>query len=157
MSNPTNSVSDLEFTIVADPLESVFGIEAGTTPQEITEVFEADHVVTEVYDDKDVSIDDKFEEVYSLAIASANATSAEIQFVEGKYKPRLSETTAQMLGVALAAAQAQSRVKEHKDKLSPEAKGVTVTNNNVIFADRNEALALLRAQREAKKAETDAK
>lgn len=135
-------------SIVQHPLEHVFGIAPNTTIVEQTPPPETiDPPEMPTYDDKDNEIDQKLEQIYNVAMGNVTTISGEMEIVEGKYKARIGEVTANMLSVALAATREKALVKAHKDKLKPSGSGMrgqigdnnTITNN-VIMADRNEIL-----------------
>jgi len=131
---------------IEHPLETVFGIESGTTVVEYNEFLPEPLVDMPNYDVKDDEIEGKLEQIYTTAIGQANTMADSIEVVEGRYKARMGEVTANMLNVALGAVREQRMMKEHKDKLSPFAKkqdGHTTTNNNLVIADRNEILRMI--------------
>lgn len=150
MSNPDEEDIDfVEERFIAHPMEEALGIEAGTTLSEYKPIQPAAVVEHEAYDDKDVSIEEKIEEVYAMAMSNAEVLSDEIERVEGKYKARMGEVAATMMNVALGAIREQSSIKQHKDKLKPGSGSVngsnnTITNNNLVVANRNEILELLK-------------
>jgi hypothetical protein len=98
------------------------------------------------YDAKDDEIEEKLEEIYTIAMDQVQTLGDEIERVEGKYKARMGEVSATMLNVALGAVREKSALKMHKDKLTPVAgsTGARTVNNtlNVVTADRNELLRL---------------
>jgi hypothetical protein len=129
------------------PLEDALDIESGTTMTEYKEVTPSAPVIAPTYDSKDAEIEGKLEEIYDLAISNVEIISGEIEIVEGKYKARMGEVTATMLNVALGAVREKRELKQHKDKSAIEAAaGGTphTVNNNLVVADRNEILRLLR-------------
>ncbi len=139
---------------IEHPLEEVFDLDPGTTIVEYKEVVPAEVVQMPNYDRKDDEIEEKLEEIYSVAMGQVAAIGDEMDRVEGKYKARVGEVTATMLNVALGAVREKSVLKMHKDKMMPVTKGGAVgdgshtVNNNLIVADRNE---ILRALLDAKK------
>lgn len=128
------------------PLEELFGIESGTTMVQYREVLPEKPVEMPTYDKKDDEIEIKLEEIYSVAMGQVSLVADEMDKVEGKYKARVGEVTATMLNVALGAVREKRMMKEHKDKLSPthhNDSSKTITNNNLVVADRNEILRAL--------------
>lgn len=129
------------------PLEAFFDIEPNTTMVEYHEVITEPLVEMPDYDDKDDEIELKLEEIYSVAMGQVSLVADTMDTVEGKYKARVGEVTATMLGVALGAVREKRMMKEHKDKLSTKSRtgpiGSPITNNNLIVADRNEILRML--------------
>jgi len=139
------------------PLEEVFDITPNTTMVEYKEVVAVDPVIPADYDEKDKDIEVKLEEIYNMAIEQSENIGDSIGSVEGKYKARMGEVTATMLNVALGAVRERRELKKHKDGMRVEqvgltydANGKTVTNNNLIVADRNEILEMLRKKNESK-------
>jgi hypothetical protein len=132
--------------IISHPLEDMFGITQNSTIVEYQELV-PDPVIEQLnYDSRDEDIDGKLENIYTIAIGQAEAISDEVEMVEGKFKARLAETSAQMLNVALGAVKEKRMMKEHKDKLSPVHRNMdvnNVTNNNLVIADRNDILRMI--------------
>jgi len=129
--------------MIAHPLEEVLDIEPNTTVVEYKEALLAEVVEMPNYDAKDNEIEDKLEEIYSVAMAQVQIISDETDRVEGRFKARMGEVTATMLNVALGAVNSKSALKMHKDKVSGAVAGTHTTNNNLIVADRNEILRAL--------------
>jgi autotransporter translocation and assembly factor TamB len=142
MSNVTRTTTE---RAIEHPLEEVFDIESGTTlmPQ-VTRSTEL--VVADQYDDKDTEIEQQFQEVYDAGMSAFEQQFSEADMVEGKYKARAGEVAVQFLNTALAAAQAKSNLKMHKDKITATAlknsKPNTV-NNNLVVATQAEILRRL--------------
>lgn len=147
--------------IIAHPLEETFNIEPGTTVVDTYDIEIAEVVQLPDYDEKDKEIENKLEEIYTVAMGQVSVVADEIDRVEGKYKARMGEVTATMLNVALSAVREKTVLKVHKDKLMVEKtntatkraqsaqEGANVTNNNLIVtADRNEILRMLTQQAE---------
>lgn len=136
---------------IEHPMEQVLDLEPGTTLVEYKEVIPEEPVEHVRYDDKDGEIEVKLEEIYTVAMTNVATISDEMERVEGKYKARVGEVSATMLNVALGAVREKRELKQHKDKLSVSqataAAGKTVTNNNLVVADRNEILRLLASQK----------
>lgn len=131
---------------VSHPLEDVLDIEPCTTIVEYQEFLPAEIVAAPEYDDKDVEIEEKLEEIYTLALGNVNVLADEIEVVEGKYKARMGEVTATMLNVALGAVKQKADLKAHKDKLSIDRSNVGkphTVNNNLVVSDRNSILRAL--------------
>lgn len=129
--------------IISHPMEEVLGIEQGSTIVEYNEVLPAIPVTIPTYDVKDDEIEEKIEEIYAFAMSKVATVADQIDLVEGKYKARLGEVTANMLTVALGAVREKRELKQHKDKLASNENvgGMprSITNNNV-FLTRNELL-----------------
>ena len=131
---------------VSHPLEEFFEITPHTTTSDVIGVVPDEPIQTVAYDDKDLEIENKLEEIYAMAIGNAMQLADEIEVVEGKFKARIGEVSATMLNVALGAVREKSSLKMHKDKLIPASVGVGshTVNNNLVVADRNEILKMLK-------------
>ncbi len=132
-------------------MEDVLGIEIGSTVIEYTELTPDPIIESPLYDDKDMEIEEKIEEVYGLALGTASIVTDEIERVEGRYKASLAESATQSLNIALGAIREKRMLKEHKDKLQIAANKSKIpnnmtTNNNLIVANRNEILKMLADQ-----------
>lgn len=131
---------------IAHPMEEVLGIEKGSTIIEYNDLLPAVPVLMPTYDEKDEEIEGKIEEIYAFAMAKVATVADQIDLVEGKYRARLGEVTANMLNVALGAVREKRELKQHKDKIAVEQTEAgtprSVTNNNVILT-RNELLEML--------------
>ncbi len=134
--------------IISHPLEDMFGITQNSTIVEYEELV-PDPVIEQLnYDSRDEDIDGKLETIYTIAMGQAESIADEVAMVEGKFKARLAENAAAMLGIALGSVREKRIMKEHKDKLSPVHRNMDVnniTNNNlaVITADRNDILRMI--------------
>lgn len=128
------------------PLENLFDIEPSTTMTQYKEIVPAEVVELPSYDAKDNEIENKLEDVYTIAMSNVATISDEMERVEGKYKARIGEVTAAMLNVALTAVREKAALKMHKDKLptavATNHPGSHTVNNNLIVADRNEFLRM---------------
>lgn len=136
--------------IVEHPLETMFDIEPGTTTVEYNEVVPAEIEETVGYDDKDNNIEEKLEEIYSIAMVNATIATDEMERVEGKFKASVGAVSAQMLNVALGATREKSLLKQHKDKLGATARSAGTphtVNQNLIVADRNEILRMMMTEK----------
>ncbi len=135
------------------PLEDVFDITPASTIVQYQKTVPATIVSQPDYDLKDNEIEEKLEEIYTIAIDQVTAISDEMERVEGRHKARIGEVTATMLNVALGAVREKSILKQHKDKLRPQGSNPQTVNNtlNVVTADRNEILQMLLDQQANKK------
>ena len=109
--------------LVTHPLEEAFGIEPGTTVSEVIVAVPDEVSVMPDYDQKDIEIEAKLEEIYATAMGQVVIISDELDRVEGKFKARMGEVTATMLNVALSAVHEKTILKVHKDKLMSEKMG----------------------------------
>lgn len=139
---------------IEHPLETMFNIESGTTMVEYREVLPEKPIEMPNYDNKDDEIEMKLEEIYSVSMGQVTLVADEMERVEGKYKARIGEVTATMLNVALGAVREKRMLKEHKDKLKPNASSTgSITNNTLVVAsdkvvaDRNELLRSFLSQK----------
>jgi hypothetical protein len=135
---------------IIHPLEAAFNIEEGTTIIEYEEPTSTALVKHEEYDEKDVEIEDQFQEVYDKAMDAFEAQSDITEQVEGKFAARNAEVASVFLNTALNAAKEKSGQKEHKDKLAIAKKNVgkpDTVNNNLIM-DRNDLLRMLNGEEE---------
>ncbi len=135
---------------VEHPLEEAFEIEPGTTL--VPRVERSTQLVpVEAYDDKDVEIEDQFQEVYDAAMEAFDQSSGRMHELEGKYRARNEEVAVQYLNTALQAAREKSGQKQHKDKISlaeGKIKGnAKITNNNLIIADHKELMDIMEKAR----------
>ena len=132
--------------IISHPLEAEFDIEENTTPVEYNVVEPSEIVEVVGYDEKDNEIEEKLEEIYSVAMGQVEVIADEMERVEGKFKARVGEVTATMLNVALGAVREKSQLKMHKDKIGATVKAAGTPhtlNQNMIVADRNEILRMM--------------
>lgn len=145
--------------IIDHPLENEFNIEPGTTVIETTVALPEKVIELPDYDEKDNEIEGKLEEIYAAAMNQVELSVDAMETVEGKYKGRMGEVTATMLNVALGAVKEKRELKIHKDKLMLErvntkhkreegSGGDTNITTNIITADRNDILAILRREKE---------
>lgn len=122
------------------PLEELLDIEGGTTEMIKTEYVPTETIDVSTYDDKDMEIEEQFDEIYNLALQGVVDMGDQLEQVEGKYKARMGEVRTSTLQVALNAAREKAALKAHKDKLSGRP-GSTIsgdvtnhtTNNNMII------------------------
>lgn len=139
-------------------LETVFGIEPGTTPVEVQQS-STELVPVETYDNKDGEIETQFQEVYNAAMdAYESSTGNEMQDIDPKYRARNAEVAVQYLNTALNAAKHKADMKMHKDKLglatrTAKDRGKTVNNNLIV--DRNDLLRNILSRNEEKSAVND--
>lgn len=135
--------------LIPHPLEEILEIESGTTLVEYTEVIPSPVTPAPSYDNKDMEIETQLEEIYSLAMGQVTSIGDQIELVEGKYKARIGEVTANMLNVALGAVREKRELKRHKDDLTADQQsgGPRTVNNNLVVTDRNEILKLLQGKK----------
>jgi hypothetical protein len=131
---------------IEHPLEDLFDINPGSTVVEFQEFVPDAPIESSNYDDRDLDIDEKLENIYTVAMSQATVIADEVDMVEGKFKARMGEVASTMLSVALGAVREKRMAKEHKDKLMPSRNIGTINNNTLVVApdnvvaDRNELL-----------------
>lgn len=127
------------------PMEEFFDIEEGTTMVPKT-VIKGDVVPHETYDNKDVEIDNQFQEVYDLALTAFEDQQETAELIDPKYKARSAEVAAVFLTTALNAANSKMQLKSQREKLEVSRArlgGGVVNNGNMIVTDRNSLLKLM--------------
>lgn len=128
---------------VQHPLEEHFNIEPCTTVETTTER-ETELIELNTYDEKDVEIEETYQEIFDKALTAYDRLQDEMEDAEAKYLARLSEVSNGLLNTALSSAQAKAKLKEHKDKLSTKkGSGGGKTVNNTLVISREELLQTL--------------
>lgn len=138
-------------TIIEHPMESVLDITPGTTVTVREEFVPAELVIHEEYDNKDSEIEQQYENIYTAAMQEFETQAGAAELVEGKYKARNAEVAVQFLNAALSAVNGKSALKQHKDKLTVAQRSASTAktvNNNLVVANRNEILRMLRGNKE---------
>lgn len=127
---------------IEHPMEDIFDIEPGTTI--ITrEEFQTTEIITpEDYDTKDTEIDEQFQAVYDAAMTAFADQAGLLHTNDPKFSARNMEVANAFLSTALAAVNAKSNSKQHKDKMK-KVDGPKTVNNNLIM-DRNVLLKMLK-------------
>lgn len=130
-------------TIIEHPLENVFGIESGTTIIDIQQV-ESDIIEERLYDDKDVEIENQFENIYNTALLAFQAQTSTVSMGgDPRGQARNMEVANGFLNTALTAAKEKANLKQQKEKIKNITKSDTnITNNNLIM-DRDELLKIM--------------
>jgi len=151
----------------ANPLESVFDIDPGSTPLFVDPPLSdpnerattlPDPTTGEVVKRKsdpstpeidreerleDLHIDQQLETIHSSALVAFEKSARMAEEVDPKFAARNAEVAAQYLNIALSAVNSRvdAKFKRQKVRLAKETSGQPSTvNNNVIVADRNELL-----------------
>ena len=127
---------------IEHPLEGLFGIESGTTVVETHQLQSDDNVSIELYDEKDVEIENQFQEVYDTAMTSFADQAGLLLTSDPKYSARNMEVANSYLNTALAAAKEKAALKLGKEKIRKDSAPKTVNNN--LIMDRNELLRMLK-------------
>lgn len=107
---------DMIEKVISHPCEDVFDIEPGTTTVTVPAPRQTQLVRAEYYDEKDVEIEEQYQEIYDKAMDAFDDIQSDMEGIEGKYKARNNEVGVAFLNAALAAAKEKARLKEHKDK-----------------------------------------
>jgi hypothetical protein len=125
--------------IVSLPMEEFLNIETESTVltrmERETELSKAPE-----YDEKDVELEEGYQEIADKALSGYERLVDEIDSVEGKYVGRLSEVAVTHLNTALSAINAKAKLKEHKDKLVKKTSNSAKTINNTVIINREELL-----------------
>lgn len=144
-----------------NPLEQVFGIEAGSTDDVEYEMIEAGNMLPAVSaeapvdhkDEDDVAIEKRIDDVYEAAMNTFQQQQAYTEIVEPRYAARNAEVAANYLNIALAAANSRAKVKTDRKRANqafvPYAQS-NKTTNNLVIADRNQILKMLDMDGESK-------
>ena len=130
--------------IIEHPMENVFGIETGTTIVDVMQV-ESEIVEDEMYDAKDVEIENQFEHIYNAALLAFAAQTNTIGMGgDPRGQARNMEVANGFLNTALSAAKEKANLKQQKEKIKSTTKSAdtNITNNNLIM-DRDELLKLM--------------
>lgn len=127
---------------IEHPLEGLFGIESGTTVVETQQLQSDENVSIELYDEKDVEIENQFQEVYDTAMTSFADQAGLLLTSDPKYSARNMEVANSYLNTALAAAKEKAALKLGKEKIRKDSAPKTVNNN--LIMDRNELLRMLK-------------
>jgi hypothetical protein len=151
----------------ASPLESLFGIEPGSTPPVVNQV--QLHAATEMIDPEtgeiiqrsadptneelkreeriaDLQVDAQLNEVHSAAMQAFYHQHGLTGNVDPKFSARNSEVAAQFLAIALNATTAKAKTKYDRQKIriaQNMGNSPGTVNNNLIVADRNDLLRSL--------------
>lgn len=162
-------------TIPEHPLETVFGLDAGTTfseevvntlstrPSELVDPTTGKVVSrsSEAQPDElekeerleDLHIDGQLDVIHSTALQAYEKQTRLIEEVDPKFAARNAEVAAQYLTLALNAVNSRvdAKYKRQKVRLAKATSNAPGTvNNNVIVADRNQLLKLMQEAKEVK-------
>ena len=130
--------------VIEHPLENVFDIEACSTVIDVEQV-ESEIVEEKLYDDKDVEIENQYENIYNTALLAYAAQAGTVSMgVDPRYQSRNMEVANGFLNTALAAAKEKANLKQQKEKLKTvnSSAETNITNNNLIM-DRDELLRIM--------------
>ncbi len=152
-----------EKTMIASPLEDVFGIESNSTESfiqplsvlqgalvdtstgEITAADQEQTVEDLEHAREESEIKGQIQNVYDSALGAFEAQSMISQTVDPKFSARNAEVAAQYLNIALHAAKekADFHFKTAPLKKFTGGQQANTINNNILVADRNEILRAL--------------
>lgn len=97
-------------------------------------------------DADDVLIEQRIDEIYTVAIDAFKAQQEYLEVIEPRYAARNAEVAANYLNIALSAVNSRSKAKTDRKRANqsfvPYANGGKTTNN-VLIADRNEILKMI--------------
>lgn len=138
------------------PLEDIFNIEPGSTYDMTTSSSSEDEMiavpqqaVAQSYQDdaEDIDINKKIESIFEAAMDAYENQTALTEIVEPRYAARNAEVAAQYLNTALNATALKARTKNDKRKTAPFipfGNNTNISGNNIVVADRNQILEMLR-------------
>jgi len=138
------------------PLEAVFGIASGSTYNEMSPYDDDDMIAVPQQelaqaagyqdDAEDLDITEKIETIFEAAMDAYENQTALTEIVEPRYAARNAEVAAQYLNTALNATALKARTKNDKRKSAPfiPFNNTNISNSNVVVADRNQILEMLR-------------
>lgn len=128
--------------LISHPLEETFDIEENTTIVPAKQAVPTELVKLDRYDEKDVELDEQFQQVYDAAFEAFENQAEDAELIDPKYKARNAEVAVQYLNTALQAAREKSNLKQHTDKtVLAASKGPSTVNNNLVV-DRNQILKM---------------
>jgi hypothetical protein len=147
------------------PLESVFNMgendmdiekEYGMTespPQQVT--LTPAEAPPDVKDEDDRLIEGNIDKVYDAAMEAFQTQTAFIEVIDPKFAARNAEVAANYLNIALQAAVGRSRVKTDRKRSNqtfiPYGQPGGKTTNNIVIADRNQILKMIKVDGDEKK------
>ncbi len=153
---------------ITHPLDEVFGIDSSKELRDPEQGYsmiegggqgfgplaaaEATPPAPDVKDADDIIVEERLDEVYTVAMETFNNQSSMIEAIEPRYAARTAEVAAQYLKIALDAASTRARVKVDRKRtnqfvpFSGQGKGTT----NVIVASRDDILRAITVDGTAK-------
>jgi hypothetical protein len=135
-------------TSISSPLEDIFDIESGTTEKALQLVPQSAEMAS-IDETEETEIAVQLNTVYNYALEAFEQQTANVQTIDPKFAARTAEVAAQYLNIALSAVNTRVSNRDRREK----RKGGKIENqnaeniqNNIIVADRNELLRMIRAQ-----------
>lgn len=128
--------------LIEHPFEDLFDIESGTTV--LPELVEEEVKLTnfDLFDDKDIEIEQQYETIYNAAFAAfTNQCMAVERGSDPGHTPRNMEVANQFLTTALNAVKEKADLKHKKEK-NRVVSSKNITNNNLIM-DRKDILDMI--------------
>jgi hypothetical protein len=139
---------------LSHPLESVFNM--GEDAMEIDERYamaevpavavQPEEAPKDHKDEDDVLIEQRIDEVYTVAMETFQNQTAYMEIVEPRYAARNAEVAANYLNIALAAANSRAKVKSDRKRANqafvPYAAGGKTTNN-IVVANREDIIKMI--------------
>lgn len=158
MSNEISRVHPLEDVLEISPgeyfeskkeIDDVLNVELPTTISNALPAIQQEIVK----DEEDIEIDTKIDTVYDKALSAFNQQTEMVEIVDPRYSARTAEVAANYLNIALNAMAVKSKVKGERHRRGsqgfvPYANGAKTVNNNLIVADRNSILKMMKVDEE---------
>jgi len=131
-------------------LESVFGIEPGTTiskvqdPKPMTEIVSTNDTDTSsLINEEDLAVASQLATVYGYAIDAFEQQTQMVSEVDPRFAARNAEVAAQYLNIALDSIKSRATIRQNKLKMKIDGTTPGTVNQNLIIADRTELLKML--------------
>lgn len=142
------------------PLEGFFDIEEGSTESVVDLELSKELAIIEANTDQtaeeqtpeevikeDELLRTQFGTVYNYALSTFESQSETLANINPAHVPRTAEVAAQFLKIALDATLERAKVHGLNKKLSKDGtKKTETTNNNLIVADRNDILRMMKGE-----------
>jgi hypothetical protein len=136
-------------TTISSPLEDIFDIENGTTEKAL-QLVPASTEMTSIDETEEKEISIQLNTVYNYALEAFEQQTANVQTIDPKFAARTAEVAAQYLTIALSAVNTRVSNRDRREKRKGSGKieqqNADNIQNNIIVADRNEILRMIRGQ-----------
>ena len=136
--------------VISSPLEDIFEIENCTTEQAL-QLAPVSTEMSSIDETEETEIAVQLNTVYNYALEAFEQQTANVQTIDPKFAARTAEVAAQYLNIALNAVNTRVGSRDRREK----RKGGKIENqtaeniqNNIIVADRNEILRMIKSQDE---------
>lgn len=134
---------------VSHPLEEVFDLPQNSTMapvqverQDIVEISDSDEMINE----EDRQIAAQLSTVYAYAVEAYENQINLTQEIDPKFAARNAEVAAQFLKIALDSVSDRAKIRHNKLKLKVEGGTPESVTNQLIVADRNELLRIMKGE-----------